>query len=403
MATSEIDRREFIRGIVGGAAALGAPTVSWAGGGPIGSPSGKAAPRPDYSGPNVIVVRFGGGARRRETIEPETTYSPFLCHEFSKRGVLFPMTEISSLDGVETGHGQGTLYILTGRYDKYRDIEEKFLSERFTPKAPTIFEYLRKAHRIPEHQALIINGEDRKNEEFFTFSDHLHYGVHYRANVLSLYRFKTYLLRRQIEAGDLSGKPLEDTKNKLAQLEALDYRRGDNSGQTPEIYSFWERWRKYYGESGLRNPRGDSLLTELAVRAIRELQPRLLMVNYNDCDYVHWGNLAFYTRGITTMDEGLRRIVETVESQEAYRDNTVFVVVPDCGRDSNPFMAVPCQHHFGSRSSHEIFALFVGPDVARGAVVDQVAEQISIAPTIGRLMGVPTGDAEGEVLAPVFA
>ena len=52
------------------------------------------------------------------------------------------------------------------------------------------------------------------------------------------------------------------------------------------------------------------------------------MVNYNDPDYVHWGYLPHYTRGIAVMDEGLRQIVSTVEADPEYRDNTVFVIVP---------------------------------------------------------------------------
>src|SRR5213078_2794325 len=155
----------------------------------------------------------------------------------------------------------------------------------------------------------------------------------------------------------------------------------DRHGQ--ELVGFWRRWREYYGDSGLVNPRGDHLLTELTVRAIKELRPRLIMVNYQDCDYVHWGNMSHYTRAVSVMDEGLRQIVETVEADEAYRNNTIFAVVPDCGRDSNPFADVPCQHHFGSRSSHEIFALFVGAGVPRGAVVDRRVDQSQVAATLG--------------------
>ena len=151
------------------------------------------------------------------------------------------------------------------------------------------------------------------------------------------------------------------------------------------------------------NPRGDRLLTELTVRAIKELRPRLIMVNYQDCDYVHWGNMSHYTRAVSIMDEGLRQIVQTVEADAEFRDNTVFVVLPDCGRDSNPFADVPCQHHFGSRSAHEIFALFVGPGVKRGAVVDKRVDQSQVAATIGQLMGFKAECGEQRVLEEAIA
>ena len=128
-----------------------------------------------------------------------------------------------------------------------------------------------------------------------------------------------------------------------------------------------------------------------------------MMVNYNDCDYVHWGNMAHYTRGIAIMDAGIRRIVRTIEGDEEYRDNTLIVVVPDCGRDDSKFAAVPCQHHFNTPSSREIFALVVGPGIQPGRVVDQTTQQIQVAATVGHVMGFDASHAEGEALAEAIA
>jgi hypothetical protein len=305
--------------------------------------------------------------------------------------------------GVDTSHGQGTLYILTGKYEKYKDIERKFMSERFEAKVPTVFEYLRKAFAVPDYQALIVNGEDRTNEEFYTFSNHHLFGVKFRSNTLSLYRYKTFLLRDQIHAGRFDGKELEKKQKELAKLEKVDFRAEERNGQGPELKDFWRRWRKYYGETGLVNPRGDRLLTELSIRAIKELRPKLLMVNYNDCDYVHWGYLSHYTNGVSIMDEGLKQLVATVEADAEYRDNTVFVVVPDCGRDNNPLAEVPCQHHFNSRSAHEIFALLYGKGIAKGVVVDKPVDQISVAGTVARIMGFQAAEAESAILQEAIA
>lgn len=390
---SSFPRRQFLKGTLAGGVALASGLTI----------PGAAESKPSYTGPNIIIIRFGGGVRRRETIDPEHTYSPYLCHELTKRGVLYPKMEISSLEGIETSHGQGTLYIITGKYEKYKDIGGKFLGQRFEAPVPTVFEYLRKMYDVPEHQTLIINGEDRTDEEFYSFSNHHLFGAHFRSNVLSLYRFKTYLLRRQLEAGKWRGKDREKKNQELAKLEALDYRTKGQDTQGLAISEFWERWREYYGESGLVNPRGDRLLTELTMRALKELRPKMIMVNYNDPDYVHWGYMSHYTRGISIMDEGLRQIVSTVEADPEYRENTVFVIVPDCGRDTNPYADVPCQHHFGSKSSHEIFALIFGPGIARGQVIDKPVDQISLAATIGRISCAGAQFAEGPILEEAFA
>jgi len=400
MNHSWLPRRAFLQKVTVGAGALSAGGPLFAAG--VLSPT-TINPRPPYRGPNVVIIRFGGGARRRETIDPEHTYSPFLRHELTRRGTLFKNMEIATIKDINTSHGEGTLYIITGKYDKFRDVKGKFLGARFESTVPTVFEYFRKAYDVPDHRALIINGEDRADEEFYNFSNHHLFGAHFRSNTLSLRRFKTHLLRRQIADGQWDGRQLKQKQRDLAKLEAIDYRATEKNGQGPELTQFWERWRKYYGETGLVNPRGDRLLTELTIRALKELRPQLVMVNYQDCDYVHWGNVTHYTRAIAIMDEGVRQIVATVEADAEYSGNTIFIVVPDCGRDNNPLAAVPCQHHFNTRSAHEIFALIFGPGVGKGVVVDHRVDQIQLAATVGKLMNFKTEFTEGPVLAEAIA
>lgn len=378
-------------------------------GGPLGAlAAGDTAGTRDYRGPNFVIIRFGGGVRRLETIDPTAqTYAPFFYHKLTKRGTFFPRMELSC-DSCNTSHGEGTLYILTGKYEKFKGIgakmgDTKIFDGRFEAGVPTLFEYFRKEFNVPAHQTLIVNGEDRGDEEFYNFSNHHLFGAQFRSNTLSLRRFKTYLLRRQIAEGKFKAQELPQQQKDLAKMEALDYRHIERAGQGAELDGFWQRWREYYGEKGFVNERGDRLLTELTVRAMRELRPKMIMVNYNDPDYVHWGYLSHYTRGISIIDEGIERLVTAVENDPAYRDNTIFVIVPDCGRDSNPYAAVPCQHHFNSKSSHEIFALFLGPGIAKGVVVDRTVDQIQVAATVGKLAGMPTAKTEGPVLEEVFA
>ncbi len=400
--TALVSRRRFVGDLtVAGSGLLLA--------GSSGSPL-LAASKQAYKGPNVILIRFGGGARRRESIDPRHTHTPFTCHELVRRGVLYSRMEIDQLLDLNTSHGEGTLNLITGCYEKYRDIGEtradasrKLLGARFEAQVPTLFEYLRASFDVPDHQALIVNGEDRGDEEFYNFSNHHLFGVSYRSQTLSLRRYKGWLLREQLAEHKWDGKALLEKQAELRKLEDIDYRATKETGQGAEIATFWANWRRYYGESGLVNPRGDRLLTELALRAIKELQPRLMMINYHDCDYVHWGYFSHYTRALSIMDDGIKQIVAAVGNNPEYRDNTVFAIVPDCGRDDNPFMNVPCQHHFNSRAAHEIFALFFGRGIARGQVVDRRTQQISVARTLAQCMGFSAEHAKGPVLPEVFS
>jgi hypothetical protein len=367
-------------------------------------PGEQPGPYPDNR-PNVVLVRFGGGVRRRETIDfPHRTLCPFITQELAgKHGVLFENVEMASAPGVETSHGQGTLYILTGTYRKYADIEHRPFADRFEAEEPTLPEYLRKRYTdVAAHQTLIVNGEDRVNEEFYTFSNNHLFGVNYRSTVLSLYGFKRYLLREQLREGQLSDKERQEKQKKYGQMVSLDYRTKDLRGQVdPRLEEFWASWRHTYGDTGLVNPRGDRLLTALTLRAMKELRPRFIMVNYQDPDYVHWGPAHFYTRSISVIDEGVRELYSAVQADEFYRDRTVFVVVPDCGRDNNRGMAVPYQHHFNTKSAHEIFAIVAGPKKYvphAGRAVDRLQQQISVAATVGEIMGFRPHDAEAESL-----
>ena len=61
-----LNRRAFLR-----TTALGAATL--ASGGAAGLAAPEAVAKPAYRGPNVVLIRFGGGARRRESIDPRHT------------------------------------------------------------------------------------------------------------------------------------------------------------------------------------------------------------------------------------------------------------------------------------------------------------------------------------------
>jgi hypothetical protein len=382
-----MDRRSFNAGLAATLAGAALPR------------SAAAAP---YRGPNVILVRFGGGVRRAETIDAAATWAPFLRQVLAPRGLFVPDMRVEQLDGVQTSHAEGTLNLLTGRYLAYRDAGSEFLTERLEPTEPTLFEYLRAAFDVPSHQVLLVNGEDRPQEEFFTFGVNDHYGIEVRAEMLSLHRFKIWKARAALDEGGLSAEAEERTRAEYERLLAVDP-RGHPPGQAGEIEAFWARWRAHYGADGLRNPRGDRLLTALALRAMAELRPRLMMVNYQDPDYVHWGNPSHYTRAIAVIDEGLERLVAAAEADPFYRDTTVFVVTPDCGRDANPLMDVPFQHHFNSRSAHETWAVIAGPGIVRGKVLDRAVDQSAVAPTIAALMGFRAEAAEGAALSEAFA
>ena len=126
------------------------------------------------------------------------------------------------------------------------------------------------------------------------------------------------------------------------------------------------------------------------------------MVNYQDPDYVHWGNASHYTRAIAIIDDGIRQIVDALDRDDHYRGNTTIVITPDCGRDANPLMSVPFQHHFNSGESRAVWALVLGTGVRQGRVMDREVDQTSVATTLADVMGLRAERSEGDVLSGLF-
>ncbi|NND19536.1 MAG: sulfatase-like hydrolase/transferase [Silicimonas sp.] len=366
----------------------------------LGSAVATPAAAKAYRGPNVVLIRFGGGVRRSETVDEATTYAPYTRKVLAKRGVLIPNMTIDQINGGNTSHAEGTLNLLTGRYNAYSDAGSEFLQDRLNPTEPTLFEYLRASYDIPSHETLLINGEDRPQEEFFTYGIDGHYGINFRSEMLSLHRFKLYKFARLMEEApdDIARAEAKDAYDKLTAIDARPFA----PEQSGPIRNLWERWRAHYGDEGFKNPRGDRLLTELALWSIRDLKPRLMMINYQDPDYVHWGNASHYTRAISVIDDGIRQLVDALENDDHYRGNTVVVITPDCGRDANPLMSVPFQHHFNSRGAHEVWALVLGPGITRDRIYDRPVDQTAVATTLAQIMGFRAERSEGDVLSGIF-
>lgn len=351
----------------------------------------------NYKGPNVIIIRYGGGVRRRETIDMDHTYSPFMMNVLAPQATLYNNMEIANLEDQETDHAQGTINILTGQYKAYETMN-KHSGNLLQPTLPTLFEYFRKAYDVDIHETLIVNGEDDLKNEAMTYGSHSDFGAHYRSEFLNKQKFRAFMLQLKLDEGDLSSDDLVKVVDQLSELKEKSNNLIQPENYPLHIQNFWRKWQRFYGADGAKQPRGDRLSTEIALWALRDLRPKLLMVNYQDPDYVHLGTKSHYTRGIAGIDQGIHQIYRAVESDPFYKNNTVFVIVPDCGRDSNILMDVPFQHHSNSRSTREIFAMVLGKGIKQNQTIDTIVDQTSIASTVAQIMGFDAAMAESPIL-----
>jgi len=359
----------------------------------INKSSGKT-----YKGPNVIIIRYGGGVRRRETIDMDHTYSPFMMNVLAPQATLYNNMEISNFEGQKTDHAQGTLNILTGRYNAFKNIGDGILGNTLQPTHPTLFEYFRKAYDVGIHESLIINGENHPENDSMNFGTSHDYGVEYKSELLSYHKYRAFVLKTKLYNGDITKKEQDELDEIISKSSNLI----DPDMYPPSIQSFWQKWQRYYGDDRAIIPRGDSMSTEVALWALRDLRPKLMLINYEDPDHVHWGAKSHYKRGIMGIDQGIQQLVKAVETDPFYKDNTVFVIVPDCGRTDNLLMDIPYQHHFNTRSTREIFAMISGAGIEKNQIIDHAVDQTSIAATVAKIMGFEAEMAEGSVLEEAF-
>ncbi len=130
----------------------------------------------------------------------------------------------------------------------------------------------------------------------------------------------------------------------------------------------------------------------LAFAYLREFQPRFLFLALDETD--EWAHGRRYDRtlqAIRNFDETLRLLWTLLQSMEAYRDKTTFVITTDHGRGRTP--ADWTSHGKDIPGAEEIWIAIIGPDTtAQGVVPNHPPfKQTQIAATILKFFGLDPG------------
>ena len=122
---------------------------------------------------------------------------------------------------------------------------------------------------------------------------------------------------------------------------------------------------------------GDELTFFVARQVMRELTPRLMLVNVWDMDIAHWGAHSLYLQAITNTDRLCGMLWDEVQSNRADKDETTLLILPELGRDggqdtANGFL----NHRSDAPSCRHVWMLALGagsengrdgsPDIERG-------------------------------------
>ncbi|WP_222435467.1 alkaline phosphatase family protein [Allorhodopirellula solitaria] len=132
--------------------------------------------------------------------------------------------------------------------------------------------------------------------------------------------------------------------------------------------------------------RYDYITLEAARIYLQAKRPRVLYLSLGETDdWAHEGRYDLYLESAQRNDDYIRRIWETIQSMEEYRDNTTLIITSDHGRGDN---RTAWKSHSASIPGCElIWAAAMGPGIGPGDRDAGQLTQSQIAATVAAAMG----------------
>ncbi len=349
---------------------------------------------PVESDRKLVIVTFGGGVRYSETFAPEGLRNIPRLRDLQPDGMFFK----TCVNAGVLSHYNSTSSILTGNWQRVDD----FGFSR--AQSPTLFEYYRRASGAPPTDVWAVC----TNKSFASMgaARSKDYGEDFGANVVLpkqlLLEAVEGVIKRDLNAG------VANRENVLVQLENIlnagyegigwtIFRGGRELDQQVKDTLTRSLVEYIYGPEAPNS--GDELTFFVAREVMREFAPRVMLVNFWDMDVAHWGAYSLYLQAITKTDRLCGMLWDEVQSNEAYKDKTTVLVVPELGRDgdsdtANGFL----NHRSGDPSCRNVWMLALGAGVAKGAT-DRPIAHVDIASTAAEILGYRP--AEGVVGEPI--
>jgi hypothetical protein len=160
-------------------------------------------------------------------------------------------------------------------------------------------------------------------------------------------------------------------------------------------------WQKAGGSTS-----HDEFLTDRAIACMERFAPEVIYVAYGEIDCAHYGSWSRYTEAIRRTDELLWRLWKAAGELPAYRGKTLFVVLPDHGRELESSGGTGFIHHSDfytgqgtDQGCRRVWMLLAGPGVAAGRRVERPVPITSVAATGLEYLGLgPPAGAAASVL-----
>jgi hypothetical protein len=349
--------------------------------------------------PKVILIQFGGGVRSSETIDDSAHANiPHLWNDLRNQGTLFTNMRVEHA----VVHPNSTGSIMTGFWE-YGDLD-------WTKPVmhPTVFEVIKKTGKLTDVSAWAFVYASILAKT--GCSSDKNYGPRFGANVVVP---PTIPLQTQDRIDSLMSTA-GTAMTAAAQREALSMSAKlacstssiDLSGLrsreartfVSERYSDWKR-------SGTSTSH-DNFLAQTAISCMERFSPEVLAVCFGEIDCAHYGSWSRYCEAIRRTDLLTWKLWNAAQGLEAYRGKTLFMVLPDHGRESESATGTGYIHHSNfykdsgaDESCRRVWMLLIGPGIAPGKLIEKPIPITAVASTIIDFFGIkPVPGAEPSVL-----
>ena len=370
-AAISLSRRQFLRGVSGGAAAAALSGFS-----PLRASSVANTQK-------AVVVTFGGGTRDEETFQPDGLENiPCLLKEFIPQGTIFTQVVNRGI----LGHYVATASLVTGVYETFNNFAA------VKPDNPTVFEYFRKQRRRPASDTWVVapsNGFGLIGE-----SNHSSHSAGSGAGVI---------LPKKLLAAAIPTNSTSDYDHLLLDNYESPVYAPTLAVNDEELHQMAQMLKLSVADftahaRSLRSP--DELSVYIAKRLMQELAPSLLWVTLHDIDVAHAGTYSLYLDAIQRTDRLCGELWQEIEKHPEYAGKTTMFILPDFGRDADESAGGNgFQHHrTGDAYSRTTWMIARGPSIKEGLIVDRSVESTDFVPTLGAFLGFSADFSHGKAL-----
>ncbi len=126
---------------------------------------------------------------------------------------------------------------------------------------------------------------------------------------------------------------------------------------------------------------------------MKRFAPAVMSVDFGEIDCAHFGSWSRYAEAIERTDRLTWRLWQAAEALPDYRGRTLFLILPDHGRelDSSPNGFIHHSDFYTNQGADEgcrrVWMLAVGPGVKRGHSIDRPVPITAAAATGLRYLG----------------